>query len=403
MPNKSGFQSWYCLASAIRFVKDPEGVVKVVSRAGTLIFVMVLMLVPGALSQAEPSAQAQQLYQEAKLAEQSGHADVAIQKYQEIIKLSPDLAAAYNNLGRLYYQQGLLDKAIKPLQRASQLEPKLEAPRALLGFVYFQLEDFEAARRELKAATQLNPADNNAKLFLARSLVELNDLTGSLKLLEQLQRDDPKNTEVLYTLGGVYSSLAEITVNKIQTIDPKSYLLELLLGKVSEIKQLYPDAAEHYKRAIERAPDVPDLYYRYAHALWASGNSDGALRAYNDALQQNPYDYRSEWESARILLSDNPQEALHRANRALELKPDLAGALTIRGRALLSLQKPNEAITALKKASTLDPEDSAIHFQLARAYRLAGQEQAAQNENAIYERMDKEAHAAQEQKLPVSH
>ena len=42
----------------------------------------------------------------------------------------------------------------------------------------------------------------------------------------------------------------------------------------------------------------------------------------------------------------------------------------------------------------------ASHFQLARAYRLAGMSQEAQNENAIYERMDKESHAAQERKLP---
>jgi tetratricopeptide (TPR) repeat protein len=360
------------------------------------------VLTPWALPQQGTSDGVQQLYEEARSDEKSGHLDDAIHKYQEITRLSPNLPAAYNNLGRLYYQQGQLDQAIKTLRRAVQLDPKLEPPRALLGFVYFQLEDFESARRELKLASQLNPHDNSAKLFLARALVELNDLANALKLLEQLQREDPKNTEVLYTLGGVYSSLAEITVNQIQTVDPNSYLLELLLGKVSEIKQLYPDAAEHYKRAIDRAPDVPDLYYRYAHALWAASDADGALRAYNTALERNPYDYRSEWESARILLTDNPQEALNRANRALELKPDIAGALTIRGRALLSLQKPGEAIEAFKKAAAIDPEDSAIHFQLARAYRLIGQVQQAQAENAIYERLDKEAHAGKEQKLPSS-
>ncbi len=366
----------------------------------TLVFLFLFVSSLWMVCQEQPSDQVQQLYQEAKLAEQAGQTDQAIQKYKEIIKLDPKLAAGYNNLGRLYYQEGKLDEAIQPLQHASQLDPKVESPRALLGFVYFQLEDFEGARRELKLAAQLNPADKTARLFLARSLVELKDFAGALKLLEQLEREDPKNTEVLYTLGGVYSSLAEITITKIQDVDPNSYLLELLLGKVSEIKQIYPDAAEHYKRAIERAPDVPDLYYRYAHALWGAGDMDGALQAYDTALQRDPYDYRSQWESARILLSDNPQEALNRANRALELKPDLAAALTVRGRALLSLEKPADAIEAFKKAIAIDPDDSANHFQLARAYRLTGQSQEAQNENAIYERMDKGSHAAQERKLP---
>jgi tetratricopeptide (TPR) repeat protein len=369
------------------------------SGCGFLAFMIFLLAgTPGAASQQNSSAEVQQLYADAKVDENSGHLDEAIHKFQEIIKLDPSLAAAYNNLGRLYYQQGRLQDAIPPLQRASQIDAKLEPPHALLGFVFFQLEKFEGARREFREASRLNPADRTARLFLARSLIQLNDLDGALKLLIQLQREDPKNAEVLFSLGNLYSSLAQVTFGKIQAADPNSYLLEVVLGKVSEIKQIYADAAEHYKRAIERAPDVPDLYYKYAHALWAAGDSAGALAAYNHALEKNPYDYQSQWESARILLSDNPQEALHRADRALALKSGIPGAEIIRGRALLSLEKPAEAIEALKNASTLDPDDPAIHFQLARAYRQAGQPQAAQNENAIYERMDKAAHTSKEQK-----
>jgi tetratricopeptide (TPR) repeat protein len=127
------------------------------------------------------------------------------------------------------------------------------------------------------------------------------------------------------------------------------------------------------------------------------GDSENALIQYRHALDRNPYDYRAEWESARILLSDNPQEALRLASLALELKPDVADALTIRGRALISLQRPREAIEDLRKAISVNPQDAATHFQLARAYREAGMTREAQNENAIFERMDKEAHAATEQ------
>ena len=371
---------------------------KDVAKAGILILIL-LAFAPRSISQ-EPSDRVQQLYQAAKADEQAGHPDEAIQKYQQIIKLDPALAAGYNNLGRLLYQQGRLDEAIQPLRQASKLDPKAEPPRALLGFVQFQRADFEGAKREFKIASQLNPADYSVRLFLARSMVELRDFDGALEVLNKLLRDDPKNTEALYTLGGVYSSLAEITIGKIQTVDPNSYLLELLLGKVSEIKQLYPDAAEHYKRAIERAPDVPDLYYRYAHALWAAGDSQTAMTAYKNALQRNPYDYRAEWELARILLADQPDEALRLTTHALELNPNLADALTIRGRALVALQKPKDAIADFRKAIAISPDDPAIHFQLARAYRLTGMTAEAQTENAIYERLDKEAHAARVQPNP---
>jgi tetratricopeptide (TPR) repeat protein len=373
--------------------------VKVVLRVGALIFLVLLTFVPLATSE-EPDDRVQQLYEQARQDEKSGHPDEAIQKYQQIIKLNPTLAAGYNNLGRLLYQQGRLEEAIQPLRQASKLGPKSEPPRALLGFVLFQRQDFEGAKREFKIASQLNPADFSVRLFLARSLVELKDFDGALEVLNRLQHDDPQNTEVLYTLGGVYSSLAEITMGKIQTVDANSYLIEVLLGKVSEVKQLYPDAAEHYKRAIERAPDVPDLYYRYAHALWAAGDSENALTAYKNALERNSYDYRAEWESARILLADHPEEALRLTTHALELKPDIADALTIRGRALVSLQRSQEAIADFRKAISINPDDAATHFQLARAYRLTGRTAEAQSENAIYERLDKEAHAARVQPNP---
>jgi tetratricopeptide (TPR) repeat protein len=375
--------------------------VKAVLRTASQVLLTALalfVLATRSFAQEDPGDRIQQLYAEAKQDESSGHIDEAVQKFQEIVRLDPTLAAAYNNLGRLYYQHGRLQEAVQPLQRASQIDPKLEPPRALLGFVFFQLENYPEAHRELKEAVRLNPSDSTARLFLARTLVQLNDLDGALKILTQLQHQDPRNSEVLFTLGNLYSTLAEATFGKIQTQDPNSYLLEVVLGKVAEIRQVYTDAAEHYKRAIERAPDVPDLYYRYAHALWAAGDSNGALRAYNQALERNPYDYRAQWESARIMLSDNPREALRRASQALEHKPGIAEAQTIRGRALLALEKPNDAIDAFKKAIALDPEDPAIHFQLARAYRQAGLTQEAQNENAIYERMDKAAHVAKEQK-----
>ena len=342
----------------------------------------------------------QQLSTQAREDEKAGHVDQAVDDYKQIIELSPKLAPAYNNLGRLYYQQSKLGEAVKALNRACELDPSLLAPRALLGFALFQQGDFEGARRELKRASELNPKDVNVRLFLARSMVELGDLKSAVRILDQLQQEDPKNTEVLYTLGTTYSALAEATIGEIQTVDPNSYLIEVLLGKYSEIKQVYSDAAEHYKRAIERAPGIPDLYYRYAHALWINGDAQNALSQYKRALELNPYDYRADWEEARALLADDPEQAIQLATRALELKPNIAEAFTIRGRALLSIGKAKEAVEDLKQADSIQPDDPANHFQLARAYRQLGLMHEAQSENAIYERLDSENRA--EKAAPLS-
>ena len=345
----------------------------------------------------DPSSQ---LTAEAKSAEASGDLAVAEQKYQAIVRTHPQSAAAQNNLGHFYYAHGMLDKAVPPLQRASEIDSRLPAPRALLGFVYYQMGNYKAASQALAIAVKLNPADRLAKLFLARSLGELEDLEGARLMLEQLRHEDPKNAEVLYTLGSIYSGLARTTLAQIQAVAPDSYLVELLLGSYAESRQQYTEAAEHYKAAITRSPQVADLQYHYAHALAASGDVEGALTAYRRALALDPYNPSSNWEAARILVQSDSQEALRLADRAIAISPTTSEAHMQRGRALLALNKAKEAVAAFQQAGTLDRDDETVHFQLAKAYRQLGLEREEKQEDALFTSMQKDRHTANEKAAP---
>jgi tetratricopeptide (TPR) repeat protein len=357
------------------------------------LLALVLTGVVGRSAEQEAGDRIRALDTEARAEEAQGHLDIAIEKYRQILKLSPGLAAAYNNLGRLYYQGSHFREAIDPLNRAAELDPTLEAPHAQLGLCFFQLSDFAGARREFETALKLSPNDRVAELFLARSLYELRDVKGAVKLLDQLHEADPNNVEVLFSLGWAYADLAVSTLEAIQKADPNSYLTDVLQGKYAEVKQAYAEAAEHYKKAIAKSPNQPDLCYDYAHALWASGDFPNALQQYRHVLELNPDDYRASWEAARIALLDNPEEAVRLATRALELKPDTAEALSIRGRALIALGKPSNAIEDLKKATALDPNNAGYYFQLARAYRQLGRADQANDAAANYERLQREAHS----------
>src|SRR5579862_7538325 len=285
------------------------------NRIWNMWVIAVLMVVAFcASSAAQNSDQVQKLYAQAKAQEQDGHLDLAIETYQQIIHLQAGLAAAYNNLGSLYYRTMRLDDAIVTLKHACELEPALAAPKALLGLAYYQRGSFEEARRQLALAGKISPGDPNVKLYLARSMIQMGDLKDAKAVLEQLQAQQPDNEEALYTLGSLYSVLAESAFGHIQETAPNSYLLELLLGKAAEARQIYADAAEHYKNAIERAPGVPELYYHYAHALALSGKQQEAVSTYKRALELNPYDYQSASEEAGLIVEQDPQQALELAN-----------------------------------------------------------------------------------------
>src|SRR3954463_5631523 len=112
-------------------------------RSGFLFAVCLLVLVSAraltAQDNDEVTPQVQNLYSEAKAARQRGDSATAIDKYKQIVKLAPHLAAAYNNLGMLYFDEHDYPEAIKTLQHGLELNPNMPGASAMLGMSYFQL------------------------------------------------------------------------------------------------------------------------------------------------------------------------------------------------------------------------------------------------------------------------
>ena len=75
----------------------------------------------------------QQFYSEARSDEQRGDLSAAIERYHAMLQLDPKMAAAYNNLGRLYFRQARYPEAIEALKHALQLDARLAPAHALLG------------------------------------------------------------------------------------------------------------------------------------------------------------------------------------------------------------------------------------------------------------------------------
>jgi tetratricopeptide (TPR) repeat protein len=345
----------------------------------------------GSVSQ-ELDTRVEQLHTEARAAEREGRLDAAIQKYRAILQLSPNLAPACNNLGKLYFLQARYQEATKALRRALALDPKLATAHALLGISLYQLNDLKDASRELREALKLDPSDRRVKFYLAQCLSELGDRETAAHTLEQLQREDPQNADVLYSLAYAYLELASATLGKLRSLQPDSYLIDLFLGKTAEGKEQYAEAIGHYKNAIAKAPKVQGLHSALAHVLWSGGRLQEAIQEYRLELEVNPENYLASWGVAELLVQENPHEAFRYATRALELKPDLAPAFLTRGRALLALKMSQEAVADLKKSAALDPDEEKVHFQLSRAYRQLGLTRAADSELAIFERLKKAPH-----------
>jgi tetratricopeptide (TPR) repeat protein len=71
--------------------------------------------------------------------QQDGKLDAAVQEYQAVLRLQPDLAEAYVNLGLVYYAQAKFDDSAHALSSAAKLKPGMRGVSLWLGIDDVQL------------------------------------------------------------------------------------------------------------------------------------------------------------------------------------------------------------------------------------------------------------------------
>lgn len=83
--------------------------------------------------------------------------DASRKDFERAIKMYPDFADAYNNLGAVYYQDHQVKQAIKQYQKAIALNPVFATYHSNLGTAYMERKEFDKAASEYARALQIDP------------------------------------------------------------------------------------------------------------------------------------------------------------------------------------------------------------------------------------------------------
>jgi len=335
----------------------------------------------------------QQLYADAKAAQQHGDTAAAISKYREMIKAAPHLAAAYNNLGMLYFNEHDYPHAAEILKRGLELNPEMPSASAMLGMSYFQLGENDKAEPLLRAALRANPNDDNVEMILCHILINLKKYDEAASYLKKFLDRNPKDQEAWYLLGKTYLQMSEDALAKIDKIDPNSVVAHEIAGEIDESMHNYDLALVEYKKAIDMAPRQPGTHMHMANAFWLTAKWASAEQEFRAELENDPKNCTARWKLANAALEaeDSPQDALSELDKAVDRCPALMQARADRGRALIRLAKPAHALPDLLMAEKDSPSEPSIHFLLASVYRAQGKPAEAQQEMMTYSRLQKEA------------
>jgi tetratricopeptide (TPR) repeat protein len=213
----------------------------------------------------------------------------AVQHLEQAVKLNPDMAEAWADLGQ---QRKLVQDdagALLAEKRAVQLNPDDEIARYRLGAEYLRQDQVKLALEQLQAAVRLDPTDqaalNALQVALRKDGKPEEAVAVKQRLTELLVEKDRKNQD----------SVKAVQLNNEGAVLQKSGDMEGALAKYAAAAKLYPGH--------------PGIRVNHAVALLRLGRWTEGLTELNDALQLNPDDSKVR-AALKDALSQAPPEKI---------------------------------------------------------------------------------------------
>ena len=362
----------------------------------TLKGLLALLVLVGATSlpaQTPTEEQAGQHFQAAQEAEQARDLDKAVSEYRAALKLTPQVAEGWANLGLDLYVLKRDDEAIAAFQQALKRKPDLLPANLFMGMAYLRNSEYQKSVAPLNKVIALYPRELRAYINLSYAYQELGREEDAAKVLQQAQEISPHDTEVLYNLGKTYTKLMEKSYKKMAQVDDDSYRFHQVMGDSYELRKDYAHAQAEYLMALQKCPDpnTPGLHYSLGSSYWMVGKWEPAIEQFKLELEISPEDYLTTWKLGDTYLFEKKyDEARTYLERAIRVNPRQGQAYLDMGKLCLQTDQPDKALAYLQKVRGIDPDDPSVHYLLAQVYRKMGKEPELNAELELYEKLKKQ-------------
>ena len=317
----------------------------------------------------------------------SGRNRQAIQQLQIALRRAPQLTGANLFAGLSELDLGEPRAALPYLQRAQITDGTHPAPLLALGKAYVALRDYAAANRSYSKAASLD-----ANLAEAWYGVGVTDRSLAEELLNGAARAGKANDESAKPKVQKLLEEAQDALTRAVQLDPASPRTHLLMAESLSDAGKFTEAVPEYQSALKLDPTLDAAYLGLATGYWKARQFDQATPLLSHVLDRAPRDAEANGMLADILQhAGNDVEARRHAELALTVNPNLIETRIVLARIYLAKQQPRLAVAEIERVLPADP-DGSYHFLLYRAYREAGDEQAARRAMAQFQQLKYNPH-----------
>jgi len=224
---------------------------------------------------------------------------------------------------------------------------------------------------------------------------------AAVEFLLFLNRELPRDPEVLYLSVHTYSDLSSRAAADLATTAPKSAQGHELHAESFETNGKWNEAAKEYRLVLEQNPRLPGIHFRLGRLLLSKANpspaeAEEAQKEMRAELEIDPSNAGAEYVLGEIAKQNQQwDEAIQHFSHAAKLDAGFGDAFVGWGGSLVSEKKFSEAIAPLEAAVKLQAGNPAAHYMLAIAYARSGRKEDGDREFAIHEKLTQKGAAGE--------
>lgn len=349
-------------------------------------------------SQTSAEDQAARYAAEGQTALAQGRYSEAQAAFEKLAKIDPRIAEVHATLGAIYFKQREYNASIREIQVAERLKPSLPRLDSLMGLSLSEVgRNAEALPRLEKGFRDNSDPDvrRMCGLQLMRAYTNLGRDSDAVETALALNRLYPEDPEVLYHTGRIYGNYAYVIMTRLHDKAPGSIWMLQAQGEANEAQKNYDAAITAFKHVLVLDPKRPGIHYRmgriylnrYREAQ-KTDDRDSAMREFTAELDIDPGSGNAAYELANIHMDmGNFDKARSLLEDVVKRYPNFEDALVALGRADVELHEPAEAVTVLKRATQLRPDDDVAWYRLSLAQRAAGNREGQTEALARYRKI----------------
>ena len=258
-------------------------------------------------SQSNARAQAYYHFSKARLLDDQGQANQAIEEFKRALELDPNNSLIYSEMAESYLRNNRPRDAADTAAKAISMDRDNIEAHKLLSTIYLQVisqanaqrppsaDTINGAIHEFEEIVRIDPTERNSFLMLGKLYQIKGDVAKAIDIYRRYLGVEPGSEDgvtalaTLHMDAGNLKEAADLLEGFVKQ-RPDSDVAFEKLGEIYSQMQDYDKSAEAFRRAAELDPDDVEIKKAQAQALYLGDKIGFAAKLYEDIIKAEPED-----------------------------------------------------------------------------------------------------------------